>query len=71
MQTVASFVMFIDSMIFFITAYRKELNQSLEKKKANQEAANQLAKFKKQKNNQGFLDIKKTVSPKDLKERRD
>ena len=71
MQTVASFVMFIDSMIFFITAYRKELNQSLEKKKANKEAANQLAKFKKQKNNQGFLDIKKTVSPKDLKERRD
>ena len=46
MQTVASFVMFIDSMIFFITAYRKESNQSLEKKKANQEAADQLERVK-------------------------
>ena len=47
MQTVASFVMFIDSMIFFITAYRKESNQSLDKKKANKEAANKLTQFKK------------------------
>ena len=39
MQTIASFVMFIDSMIIFITAYRKESNQSIKKEKANREAA--------------------------------
>ena len=71
MQTVASFVMFMDSMIFFITAYRKESNQSLEKKKANQEAAKQLERVKMQKKEiSGFLDLKKNISQKEIEARK-
>ena len=38
MQSIMSLVMIFDSILYFITAYRQESNQSLEKKKANKKA---------------------------------